>query len=110
MGKRFVPLILLALLVVIHVQLWTGRGSVPQVNALREQLGAQEAANREALRRNEQLASEVRDLQEGQGMVEELARQDLGMVKPNEIFVQIAQPGTQPAQAPAPTPARTPQR
>lgn len=92
MGKRLVPLILLALLVVIHVQLWTGRGSVPQVNALRQQLADQEAANREALRRNEQLASEVRDLQEGQGMVEELARQDLGMVKPNEIFVQIAQP------------------
>lgn len=94
MGKRLVPLLLLVLLVVIHVQLWTGRGSVPQVNALRQQLADQEAANREALRRNEQLASEVRDLQEGQGMVEELARQDLGMVKPNEIFVQIAQPGT----------------
>ncbi len=103
MGKRLVPLILLALLVVIHVQLWTGRGSVPQVNALRQQLAQQEAANREALRRNEQLASEVRDLQEGQGMVEELARQDLGMVKPNEIFVQIAQPGTG-------TPATPPRR
>ena len=38
------------------------------------------------------MASEVRDLQEGLDMIEELARQDLGMVKPNEIFVQIAQP------------------
>lgn len=97
MGKRLVPLILLALLVIVHAQLWTGRGSVPQVNALRQQLAGQEAANREALRRNEQLASEVRDLQEGQGMIEELARQDLGMVKPNEIFVQIAQPSAQPS-------------
>ncbi len=92
MGKRLVPLILLVLLVVVHVQLWTGRGSVPQVNALRQQLSQQEAANREALWRNERLASEVRDLQEGQEMVEELARHELGMVKPNEIFVQIARP------------------
>ena len=49
-----------------------------------------EQLNRAAQWRNEQLASEVRDLQEGQDMVEELARQELGMVKPNEIFVQIA--------------------
>ena len=49
-----------------------------------------EQGNQEAKLRNEQLGNEVRDLQEGLDMVEELARQDLGMVKPNEIFVQIA--------------------
>jgi len=32
----------------------------------------------------------VRDLQEGLEMVEERARQELGMVKPNELLVQIA--------------------
>ena len=36
------------------------------------------------------LASEVRDLKEGLEMVEEKARSELGMVKPNEILVQIA--------------------
>ena len=41
---------------------------------------------------NERLDVFVRDLQEGQDMVEELARQELGMVKPNEVFVQITQP------------------
>jgi cell division protein FtsB len=35
------------------------------------------------------LAAEVRDLKEGLDMVEEKARSELGMVKPNEIFVQI---------------------
>ena len=92
MGNRFVPLLLLALLGIVHAQLWLGRGSVPQVNALKQQLAEQEKLNRAAQWRNEQLASEVRDLQEGQDMVEELARQELGMVKPNEVFVQIAQP------------------
>jgi cell division protein FtsB len=32
----------------------------------------------------------VRDLQEGLDMVEEKARRELGMVKPNEILVQIS--------------------
>nr|MBP7454382.1 septum formation initiator family protein [Ottowia sp.] len=38
---------------------------------------------------NEQLSSEVEDLKAGLGMVEEKARMELGMVKPNEIFVQV---------------------
>ncbi|WP_460565279.1 cell division protein FtsB [Hydrogenophaga aquatica] len=92
MGARFVAALLLVLLGSLHVQLWWGRGSVPQVNALRQDLAEQEKANAEARQRNEQLASEVRDLREGLDMVEEMARHELGMVKPNEIFVQVAKP------------------
>ena len=91
MARRLVPALLITLLLVLHAQLWFGRGSVPQVSQMKQDLAALELANREARQRNEQIASEVRDLQEGLDMVEELARQDLGMVKPNEIFVQIAQ-------------------
>jgi cell division protein FtsB len=90
MGNRFVPAILLILLVIFHVQLWTGRGSIPNVAELQQKLDAQKAANTKAQQANEQLASEVRDLKEGQEMVEEKARMELGMVKPNEIYVQIA--------------------
>lgn len=91
MAHRFVPALLIALLLVLHAQLWFGRGSVPQVRQMKQELATLEQANRDARLRNEQIASEVNDLQEGLDMVEELARQDLGMVKPNEIFVQIAQ-------------------
>ncbi len=91
MARRFIPALLIALLLAVHAQLWFGRGSVPQVAAMKQHLATQEQANRDSQLRNDQLASEVRDLQEGVEMVEELARQELGMVKPNEIFVQIAQ-------------------
>ena len=91
MAHRFVPALLIALLLVLHAQLWFGRGSVPQVGQMKQTLADLELINRDAKQRNEQIASEVNDLQEGLDMVEELARQDLGMVKPNEIFVQIAQ-------------------
>jgi len=90
MGTRLIPGLLVALLLVLHAQLWFGRGSVPQVKQLERELAAQQKANADAQQRNQQLASELRDLQEGLEMVEELARQELGMVKPNEIFVQIA--------------------
>ncbi len=91
MASRFVPSLLLFLLVIVHAQLWFGRGSVPQVNALKQQLAEQVRHNEASQLRNEQVANEVRDLREGLGMVEELARQELGMVRPNEIFVQFAQ-------------------
>ena len=45
--------------------------------------------NTQAQLRNDQLTAEVRDLKEGLEMVEEKARYELGMIKPNEIFVQF---------------------
>jgi cell division protein FtsB len=91
MGSRLVPAFLIMLLLVLHGQLWFGRGNVSQVTGMKRELAELERSNREAQLRNDRVASEVNDLQEGLETVEELARQDLGMVKPNEIFVQIAQ-------------------
>ena len=90
MSHRAVPLALLALLVIVHAQLWFGRGSVPSVAHMVEQLAAQNQQNQQAMLANNRLAAEVRDLKEGLEMVEEKARLELGMVKPNEIYVQIA--------------------
>ncbi len=90
MGTRFVPAILITLLVVLHAQLWFGRGSVPNVNRMAGELEAQRQKNALAQQANDRLAAEVQDLKEGLTMVEEKARLELGMVKPNEIYVQIA--------------------
>jgi len=89
MRSRIVPIILVLLLLVLQFQLWSGRGSVPDVAKQRESLTRLQDANTRAAQANERLASEVRDLQEGLEMVEERARAELGMVKPNEVFVQI---------------------
>ena len=89
LGNRFVPAILIALLVLFHAQLWMGRGSIPSVRDMQRRLDEQLAKNIKAQTDNDQLAAEVRDLKEGLEMVEEKARSELGMVKPNEIFVQI---------------------
>jgi len=90
LGKRLIPLILIVLLLIVQGQLWFGRGSVRNVSAMQRKLDAQKAANAQAQQANEQLASEVRDLKEGLEMVEEKARTELGMVKPNEVFVNVS--------------------
>ena len=90
MGNRIVPVALIALLVILHAQLWFGRGSVPVVARMTAQLNAQNQQNQQALLANNRLAAEVWDLKEGLEMVEEKARMELGMVKSNEIYVQIA--------------------
>ena len=90
MANRVVPALLIALLVMVHAQLWFGRGSVRNVAELQRKLEEQKTSNLQAQQANERLASEVRDLKEGLDMVEEKARSELGMVKPNEVFVQIA--------------------
>lgn len=90
MGNRIVPAALIALLVILHAQLWFGRGSVPVVARMTAQLNAQNQQNQQALLANNRLAAEVRDLKEGLEMVEEKARMELGMVKSNEIYIQIA--------------------
>ena len=81
MIQRVVPAVLIVLLVVIHAQMWVGRGSVPSVAALQRKLDLQKAANAQAKLANDQLASEVDDLKAGLGIVEEKARVELGMVR-----------------------------
>ena len=90
MGTRIVSVLLIALLVIVQAQLWVGRGSIPSVNTMQRKLSEHSLKNVQAHADNERLAAEVKDLREGLEMVEEKARQELGMVKPNEIFVQIA--------------------
>jgi cell division protein FtsB len=89
---RWLTLVLVALLGLVHAELWFGKGGVGRTTGLQSRLDAQRAANRSAQERNERLAAEVRDLKDGLEMVEEKARFELGMVRPDEIFVRLTQP------------------
>ena len=88
MSQRVIPAILIALLAVLHAQLWFGRGSLGHVGQMQTKLNTLKLKNAQAQLTNDQLNAELRDLKEGLEMVEEKARFELGMVKPNEIYVQ----------------------
>jgi len=90
--SRLLLVVLLALLAALQAQLWLGRGSIPRVAAMQNQLNTQKTANAQANEANERLTSEVHDLKEGLDMVEEKARSELGMVKQGEIYVQYTPP------------------
>jgi len=87
---RYVSVALIALLALVQAELWFGKGGVPRMLDLSAKLQGQQAANDTAKARNVQLDAEVRDLKEGLEMVEERARFELGMLKPDEIYVQVA--------------------
>ena len=89
---RAVTLALVVLLALVQAELWLGRGGVPRVLELQSKLTRQQAENSAAKARNQQLSAEVSDLKEGLEMVEEKARTELGMVKPDEILVQVTRP------------------
>ncbi|MFJ2991918.1 cell division protein FtsB [Pandoraea sp. NPDC087047] len=86
---RMVTLVLVLLLVVIQYPLWFGHGGWLYVHELRDELSAEQQKNEQLKERNDRLAGEVQDLQDGTAAIEERARFELGMVKDGEVFVQF---------------------
>ncbi|WP_022983036.1 cell division protein FtsB [Ideonella sp. B508-1] len=86
---RALPIVLTALLLVVQAELWFGRGGVSHVMELQREVAAQRAANDQARTRNDRLQAEVTDLREGLEMVEEKARMELGMIRPDEMLVVV---------------------
>jgi cell division protein FtsB len=86
---RWLSLGLALLLAAVQADLWLGKSGLPYVMGLRSTLAEQLAANEQRRERNARVAAEVSDLKEGLEMVEEKARGELGMVKADEILVQL---------------------
>jgi cell division protein FtsB len=103
---RWLPITLAALLILIQYPLWLGKGGWLRVWELDRQLEVHRQANHRLEQRNTALEGEVRDLNQGLLAIEERARYELGMVRPDELFVQInpavgAASGRAPALQPA---------
>jgi cell division protein FtsB len=97
---RLITISLAVLLVLIQFPLWLGKGGWLRVWDLDKQVAAAQKRNDELKARNAKLGSEVQDLREGTGAVEERARYELGMIKDGEIFIQILDPNGAPPAAP----------
>ena len=61
---------------------------------LNQQISQQQEKNEQLKARNASLDEEVRDLKQGYGAIEERARSELGMVKQDEVFIQILDPSS----------------
>ncbi|WP_426163550.1 cell division protein FtsB [Pseudoduganella sp. R-34] len=86
---RLISVALALLLLLIQYPLWLGKGGWLRVAELEKEVAVAQEKNEGLRQRNAKLASEVNDLKDGTGAVEERARFELSMIKQNEIYVQI---------------------
>ena len=81
--------ILIVVLIGLQYKLWFGDGSLSEVVQLSRELESQKIKLRELEQRNRILEAQVLDLQNGLDAFEEKARNDLGMIKQGETFIQL---------------------
>ena len=81
--------ILIVMLAGLQYKLWFGDGSLSEVVQLSRELEVQKARLRDLEERNRMLEAQVLDLQNGLDAFEEKARNDLGMIKQGETFIQL---------------------
>lgn len=85
--------ILIAVLILVFIglqyKLWFGDGSLSEVVQLSRELEIQRARLEQLEARNRILEAQVLDLQNGLDAFEEKARNDLGMIKQGETFIQL---------------------
>ena len=92
--KYFSQFILLALAVAVllglQYQYWLGENGQFEHHKLLTQIEEQQRLNDNQVAANNLLRTDVHDLKTGLEAVEEHARLDLGLIKPNETFVQVS--------------------
>jgi cell division protein FtsB len=108
---RLITLALVALLLLIQYPLWLGKkAGWLRVSDLETQVAASQKKTAELKARNAKLESEVHDLKDGTGAVEERARFELGMIKQNEIFIQVLDENGKPTESKTALPAPAPEK
>ena len=101
MAARLVAVLLLLLIAALQYSLWLGKGGWLRVWDIDNKITEQRLKNDGLAARNAALEAEVRDLKEGFGAIEERARNEMGMIRHDEIFFQVLQSRQGPAAAAA---------
>ncbi len=94
--RKWIGLLVVVLFVLTQYALWFGQGGVVALLHREQHIHALASANAALLKTDEQLAAEVKGLQDGRSAIEAQARSGLGMVKKGETFYEIV-PGAPPA-------------
>ncbi|MEC8633550.1 MAG: septum formation initiator family protein [Pseudomonadota bacterium] len=80
-------LALLGLLLLLQYRLWFGEGGIRERQELETQVRMGEVDNQLLRERNDALARQVLELQDGDEMLEAIAREELGLVRQGEEFI-----------------------
>ena len=77
------------MLAVLQCKLWIGQGSIAELVALGREIAQATATNSELRERNRRLEVEVAELKSGNDSVEEIAREELGLIRQDESFYVV---------------------
>ena len=105
---RWIALALIVILIGLQLKLWSGNGSMREVDALRVSVKKQTDDNARLLQRNQAVGADVLDLKHGDQAVEARARTELGLIKPGEVFSQVVDPPAHAGSALPPPPPAAP--
>ena len=86
---RILLVFLLLVFFALQYRLWVGEGSYAEVVHLRNEIVLKKQDLNRMQQENRQLRAEIDDLKSGLAAIEERARNDLGMIKENEVYFQI---------------------
>lgn len=91
---RLIQAALLVLLVMLQYRFWFAENGYTDRKHLEANIAAAQLDLAVIQKKNASLEAKVTDLKNGTGAIEELARQDLGLIKPGETFIMINEPST----------------
>lgn len=86
---RIIIVILLVLLLMLQYRVWLGEGGLPEVLKLDAEIDSVTLDVQRLQERNKTLDAEVLDLKTGLEAIEERARNELGMIRKDEVFYQV---------------------
>ncbi len=86
---RIFTIILVVVLAWLQFNLWWGKNGVKEYLQIHASVAAGAVANEKLAQRNERMYAEIDDLKQGLEAIEERARNELGMIKPDETFFRI---------------------
>ena len=86
---KFIMLVLTILFLFLQYEFWFAPGGLVSVYHLCRDIAQQRKINKNLSRNNQLLISNINDLKVGQELIEERARNNLGMIKKGEVFYQF---------------------
>lgn len=91
---KFLIIILTITLLWMQYRLWWGAGSYYENNKLTEQIALQKKQLTEEAKRNQAIRKDIENLKKGNEALEELAREQLGLIRPDEHFFRVIRPSS----------------
>lgn len=86
---RLIQIALLALILILQYRYWFAENGYTDKQRLKEEIAQLQREVQAQKATNDKLQARVDDLKSGDDAIEDLARQDLGLVKPGETYIII---------------------